>query len=106
MQTIELYGDDDYYIQLLGDGVLFYLHMQWNSEAEFWSLALEDYNRVLIVSGVKVVPNVRLLKLYNYVDGMPAGELIALSNSQEIRKNDFSDGYAQMVYVTASELPV
>lgn len=105
MQTIELYSDDDYYVQLLGDGVLFYLHMQWNSEAEFWSLALENYNRELIVSGVKIVPNLRLLKLYSYIDGMPAGELIVLSDSQQISKTDFAEGYAQMYYVTAAELP-
>ncbi|ALH46222.1 hypothetical protein POR1_17 [Pseudomonas phage POR1] len=105
MQTIELYSDDDYYVQLLGDGVLFYLHMQWNSEAEFWTLAIENYNRELLVSGVKVVPNIRLLKLYRYIDGMPTGELIALSDSQAISKTDFAEGYAQMVYVTAPELP-
>ena len=103
METIELYADDDYFVQTLLEGKLYYLHMSWNSEAEFWTMAIRDFNRMLLVSGLKVVPNYPLISRY-FIDGMPPGEFVAISKSAIIAQSDFLDGYAEMVYVPEAEL--
>jgi hypothetical protein len=103
MQTIDLYDDDDYFVQVVLDGVLFYMTMSWNTEALFWTMAFEDFNHNLLVSGVKVVPNYPLISRY-FVKGMPAGELVVISDSVTVAKDDFVAGYATMVYVSSAEL--
>lgn len=103
METIELYADDDYFVQPLLEGKLYYLHMSWNSEAQYWTMAIRDFNKKLLTSGLKVVPNFPLIGRY-YIEGMPPGEFIALSKASEIAQSDFIDGFAEMVYITEAEL--
>lgn len=103
METIDLYADDDYFVQVVLDGVLFYITMSWNTEALFWTMAFEDFNRNLLVSGLKVVPNYPLIGRY-FLEGMPLGELVVVSDSVTVAKSDFVDGYATMVYVPVAEL--
>lgn len=103
MDTIELYADDDYFVQVLLEGKLYYLYMSWNSEAEYWTMAIRDFSRKLIASGLKVVPNFPLIGRY-FIEGMPPGEFVALSKSESIAQSDFLDGYAEMVYIPEAEL--
>ena len=102
MQIIELYSDPDYYVNVVLDGVVFYFHLSWNSEAKFWTLSIENSDRDLLVA-FKLLPNRRLLERY-HVAGMPAGDLAVVSSSNTIAKNDFADGYARLVYASESEL--
>ena len=103
METIELLADDDYFVQVLLEGKLYFLYMSWNSEARYWTMAIRDYNKNILASGLKVVPNFPLIGRY-YIEGMPPGEFVAISKSTEIAQSDFVDGYAEMVYVTEAEL--
>jgi len=103
MQVIELYDDPEYSVQVVLDGVLYFLLMHWNSEAQFWTMGIEDYNRQTIIASIKLVPNYPLLERYRRNE-LPAGELVVISNSGTISLTDFADGYAQMVYVSQGEL--
>lgn len=102
MQIIELYADPEYDVQVLLDGTLYFLKMSWNTEARFWVLGIQDFERTPLVD-MKLVPNKRLLKRYRN-ERLPQGELIALSASDTVARRDFVDRYATMIYVPESYL--
>lgn len=103
METIELYSDPDYVVSAVLDGVMYFFQLTWNTEGKFWTLQLQDYNRVPLVT-LKLQTNVPLLSRYA-VDGLPAGELVVISKSTAISRFDFADNYARLVYVSEAELP-
>ena len=45
MQTIQLYADPDYYVNVVLEGQVYFLRFVWNSEAEFWAMHIEDFAR-------------------------------------------------------------
>jgi hypothetical protein len=103
MQTIELYGDDDYYVQAVLDGVLYYLHLSWNSEGEFWTFGIETYLKEPLLSGLRIQPNYPLISRY-FQPGFPPGEIVVVSDADTVGQSDFVDAFASMVYVTEEEL--
>lgn len=103
METIELYSDPDYVVNAVLDGVMYFFQLSWNTEGKFWTLQIQDYNRVPLLT-LKLQTNVPLLASYA-VDGLPAGELVVISKSTSISRFDFADNYARLVYVAEAELP-
>ena len=102
MQTIQLYADPDYYVNVVLEGQVYFLRFVWNSEAEFWAMNIEDFARNHLLA-VKLLPNRRLISRYT-VTGLPRGDFVIISDSRTIARTDFQDGYATLVYVSESEL--
>lgn len=59
------------------DGVDFQLQFQFNSREGFWYFDLLDTTQTILRSGVKVVSNYPILRLYRDVESRPAGELMS-----------------------------
>lgn len=36
------------------DGQVFFVRLSWNSEGEFWSLGLADFERTVVLAGIRV----------------------------------------------------
>lgn len=102
IQTIDA---NDQLLEIELEGATYFLRMSWNSEAEFWALEVQDYNRQAIVSGIAIVPNLPLLHRIHHL-AVPPGELIALvlSDPAQIDRKGFVTGAASLVYVSAAEV--
>ena len=108
MQKISMIDSNDFVLSVTLDGTAYKLHFGWNSRAAQWSVDVRDSTNVDIVRGIAVVPNFPLFKQCER-DGLPMGELMAVSNepyasdSQIIRHDDFTSGKASLVYITEAE---
>lgn len=106
MRSIPAIDANDYVLEIELEGDGYFLRMSWNSEGEFWVLGVEDYARVTIIAGIRVVPNVPLLAMFNHLL-LPRGEIYAVlmdDTRQDFLRNDFIDGSAEMVYLEEGEV--
>ncbi len=105
MISIGTIDANDQLLEVELDGETFFLRLTWNSEASFWVLEVQNYNREAVLSGITVVPNVLLLRRYHYL-AVPAGELMALvlSDPAQIGRRSFVDGAARLAYMQAAEV--
>lgn len=84
------------------DNVKYKIRMLWNKEAAAWSLHLWDANENVILSNIRVVPNFPLL-LNHHVKTAPLGELLVLTDKEDVNRNSFADGSAILVYSSYDE---
>lgn len=106
MRSIPAIDANDYVLEIELEGNGYFLHMSWNSEGEFWVLGVQDYARVTIIAGIRVVPNVPLLDMFHHLL-LPRGEIYAVlmdDTRQDFLRNDFIDGSAEMVYLEEGEI--
>lgn len=75
-QTVPTLPDPFYTIRTRLDDSDFTLEFTYSDRASRYFLNIYDVNDVLLVAGLKLVPNVQLLKYYAHVPGMPPGELV------------------------------
>ena len=74
--TIPTLPDPFYTIRTRLDDSDFTLQFRYSDRASRYFLNIYDVNDVLLVAGLKLVPNVLLLAYYAHVPGMPPGELM------------------------------
>lgn len=87
------------------DGITYFLRLSWNSEAELWSMAIENAYNEVIVAGICVVPDTPLLAGYRHLV-VPAGELVALAPDRRdtVSRAALPAGEVALVYVNAEEV--
>lgn len=87
------------------DGITYFLRLSWNSEAEMWSMAIENAYNEVIVAGICVVPDTPLLAGYRHL-AVPAGEFVALAPDRRdtVSRAALPAGEVAMVYVNAEEV--
>lgn len=105
MIALPVLDANDSLLEVELDGEVYFLRMSWNSEGEFWVMALEDYARNTIVAGVRVVADVALLPMFRHL-AVPPGELYALlldDTRSDIARGDFVSGTAALIYVDEGE---
>lgn len=87
------------------DGITYFLRVSWNSEAELWSMAIENAYNEVIVAGICVVPDTPLLAGYRHL-AVPAGELVALAPDRRdtVSRAALPAGEVALVYVNAEEV--
>lgn len=105
MITIPVLDANDSLLEIALEANPYFVRMSWNSEGEFWVLGLEDYAHNLIIAGIRVVPDTLLLPMWRHLP-VPPGELAVLlmdDTRQDIRRTDFADGSAVLVYSEEGE---
>jgi len=87
------------------DGMTFFLRLSWNSEARQWVLSIENAYNELIVAGIAVVPDTRLLAGYRHL-AVPSGELVALAPDRRdtISRSALPSGEVALLYINADEV--
>ena len=105
MIKIPVLDANDSLTEVVLDGETFFLHLSWNSEAELWTLAIENAYNEVIISGIAVVPDTPLLARYRHLL-VPAGELVALTPDRRdtISREALPSGDVALIYVEAEEL--
>lgn len=105
MLQIPILDANDSLTEVELDGATFFLGLSWNSEAERWTLSIENAYNEVIVAGIAVVPDTPLLALYRHL-AVPAGELVALAPDRRdaIDRQVLPAGKVALVYVEAAEV--
>lgn len=105
MKVIPVLDANDSLTEVELDGVTYFLHLAWNSEAELWVLAVENAYNEVIVSGVAVVPDTPLLGAYRHLP-VPAGDLVALAPDRRdaVSRAALPAGDVALIYVDAEEI--
>lgn len=87
------------------DGITYFLRLSWNSEAELWSMAIENAYNEVIVAGICVVPDTPLLAGHRHL-AVPTGELVALAPDRRdtVSRAALPAGEVSLVYVNAEEV--
>ena len=76
-------GTTHYTLRTNLDGVDYQFAFDWSEREERWYLGLYTAAGDLLCSNVKILTNWPMLSFYHYREGMPAGELMAVSLSQD-----------------------
>lgn len=63
------------------DGKLFKLQFKFNNRDESWYFSILDTNDNHLRSGIKIVSDWSLLRLWQQIDLKPAGEIIAVAET-------------------------
>jgi len=87
------------------DGVTYFLHLSWNSEAELWTLAIENAYNEIIVGGIAIVPDTPLLGGYRHL-AVPSGDLVALSPDRRdtVSRAALPSAEVSLIYVNAEQI--
>jgi len=68
------------------DGDIFVLYFHWNSRENFWYMdILKSDGTTNILTGIKLVPNYRLLKQYKAIDGLPKGDFVLYDSEENVQ---------------------
>lgn len=86
----------------------FSLYIAWNAREESWYFTIYDADRVLLIAGLKLIPNYWLLLQFKATQNLPAGDflLIDMENKPSTGPADFNslgDRY-QLIFYTDSEI--
>ena len=84
------------------DGRVFHIGLSWNEEGQLWTLSVQDLNRVIIASGIGVVPGWPLLRHVRRPE-MPDGEL-AVDAVGKLDRQSFTAATANLYYLTVADL--
>ena len=77
----------NYELEISLDGVSYRIRLKFNSRSEAWFLDLFDANGERLRSGIRVVSDWSLLRLFQG-EGRPEGDLLTLSSQSSISAPD------------------
>lgn len=87
------------------DGVLYVLEFQYNTRADFWTMAVYSKDGAPLLTGIKVVIDYELVQRYGS-RGLPFGNLYAIDVtgiSNRIGRRELPDSI-DLVYMTEAEV--
>jgi hypothetical protein len=93
-------------IEAVLDEILFYIVLDWNESAQYWTMAIRNASYATLVDGISVSANYPLTWQFRYQD-MPPGELWVLSANYRngpVPRDGFTSGRYQLTYQTVADL--
>jgi hypothetical protein len=105
MITIPLADQNSFIIEAALDEIIYLLRFDWNSEAQIWTMAMQDARDETVLRGVVLVPNTPLLEQFRHLP-VPRGEFIvyALDDNLQIGRDTFLAQTAALYYLTEAEV--
>ena len=103
--SMPIIEEDDFVQAVTIDDTVYKLHFAYNDVLKSWSMDIRDNQNKDLVRSVRIIPNFPLLSQYKRHLEI-SGEMVATitTDIQNIGRNDFIDGKANLVYVTKSEV--
>lgn len=96
--------ENDYTIEFEAEEFSVVIHMRWNSEANLWIAGLQTLDGAPIVYGLPVLHGRFMLDPYSGLEGVPPGDLVAMSDKGcNPERDSFLDGSARLYYLTKAE---
>lgn len=84
------------------DGQTFVLTFDWSAREDRWYLQVADTNGTTLISGIKLVPRISLLRNLSN-DTRPAGEL-RLYTTDDVDPTRTTIDQATLIYIPAADL--
>lgn len=105
MIKIPLIDQNSFVIEAALDELTYFLRFDWNSEAQFWTMAIQNARNEAVLRGVVLVSNTPLLQQFRHLD-VPAGEFVVVADDPDmaIDRNCFLNGRANFYYLTENEV--
>ena len=101
---IPIRDNPNYTLSIELEGAVYRIGVLYNARNDFWSLTLWDNNDILLVAGVKIVPNYPLL--YNFKNELlPSGDLYCQVSdiNVNITRDSFVTRDAVLLYISNEE---
>jgi hypothetical protein len=73
------------------DGVQYILYFSYNNREGCWYLSMYDINENALLEGLKLVCYSPMLDRFRYMDGLPPGEMMVISNTTDDTPPTFFD---------------
>ena len=90
------------------DGVSFILELIWNERVGAWYLSVLDANGTALLRSRKLATNWPIIRRFRFLDGLPAGEIMAIDPSASLDYAGYSDlgedRGVELVYIEAADL--
>lgn len=104
MIEIPWVDQNSFVIEASLEGASYFLSFNWNSEAQFWVLGLQDAHTKSILSGLVLVPNTTLLDQFRHLN-VPPGEFVVDVQDEKLQltRSSFLSGQANFFYLSRQE---
>lgn len=90
---------NSYEIEATLDGIAYTLRLDWNAEAQMWTMAVGRLGSDSL-RGVVLVPDAPLLRNFHYLEAVPPGEFVAVTGDprEQVGRDNFD-----LYYIPADE---
>jgi len=102
--TIPFFNFTQFTQEIALDGIPYIFTFTWNSRGEFWTIGISDKEQNTLISGIKLVLGLELLRKFPD-KSLPPGRLFVFDvtgNELPIAYDDFVDGRCDLIYETIS----
>ena len=103
MFPIRLIDANDQLLEAELEDRTYYLGMSWNEEGQLWTLSVRDLNKQVLISGIAVVPNFRLLKQLRSPALPPGDFAVDAPQDMALGRDAFTSGRAVLYYIEAGD---
>lgn len=84
---------------------IFKIWFKFNSVGDFWAMDIFSEDDILLISGIKIIPNYPLI-FSNKINFLVSGDFVCeiYDINQRITRNSFSSGKSKLLYLNEVEL--
>ncbi len=104
MQILTVPNKNDCFARIVLEGEEYLFRFSYNFSGKFWTIGIYEDRDKPLVAGIKIVPNFPLNQSFGQYLDLPNGLLLAKTHKEKIKRYDFYDGNAELVYITSDEL--
>lgn len=94
---------NDSFSRVVLEGVEYQIRFTWNMLSQRWSFGLYTSQRVPLAVGIRIVPSFPL-NMQIVDENFPFGVFGVITQLDEVTRNDFANGKAKFVYLSASQV--
>lgn len=105
MIKIPLIDQNSFVIEAGLDGMTYFLRFDWNSEAQIWTMAIQNARNEAVLQGVVLLPNMPLTEQFRHL-ALPPGEFVVYAEDDNLRigRETFLTDGATLYYLMEAEV--
>lgn len=105
MIPIPFIDQNSFVIEAGLEEMTYFLRFDWNSEAQMWTMAIQNARNEALLQGVVLVPNTPLLEQFRHL-AVPPGEFIVYAEDDNLRigRDTLLAESATLYYLTEAEV--
>ncbi len=104
MMPISLIDANDQVAEALLEEQTFLIGMHWNETAQWWTMSIQDFNEVMVVSGIMCTTQHPLTRQFRRAGMFPGELMIHCPYTTKLSRDSFVNGEAVLLYASADEM--